>query len=75
MLAHVLPAVGLSAETLTRLEPRVATHAPAWKICTKTIATAAMAATSAAAVCFVVAPRLPASAPCGACLVVFFFAL
>ena len=23
----------LSAETLTRLEPRVATHAPAWKIC------------------------------------------
>jgi len=32
MLAHVLPAAGLSAETLTRLEPRVATHAPAWKI-------------------------------------------
>ena len=33
MLAHVLPAAGLSAETLTRFEPRVATHAPAWKIC------------------------------------------
>ena len=30
------------------------------------------AAAAAAAVCFVVAPRLPASAPCGACLVVFF---